>query len=322
MKSWLLRLLCCPSCSGLLTLDNEIREKEEIRSGNLTCRTCRASFQIIDSIPRFTRSDQYVKNFSLQWNIHSHTQYGALSDRTLCLKTGLSIDDLRDRLVLDAGCGSGRFSDVVSRAGGMVVGVDLSYSIDAAFKEIGLRENVCLVQCDLLRMPFKSRSFDIAFSIGVVHHTRFPKGAATEIARLVKNNGIMSIWVYASWKDLNKKSGAMRTYHRISYAISDFYRVFTSRMAAPTLYGLINKLSFVSRLTHHTKLSYFINLLFRCSNSSDVNQWKLDTFDWYSPRYHFKFTYEELVEWFLELGFTKITRLDFPVAVKGILKKG
>ena len=45
----------------------------------------------------------------------------------------------------------------------------------------------------------------------------------------------------------------------------------------------------------------------------------LDTFDWYSPKYQYKLTYAEVIDWYVELGFKHVERLQYPVAVKGKL---
>jgi hypothetical protein len=43
----------------------------------------------------------------------------------------------------------------------------------------------------------------------------------------------------------------------------------------------------------------------------------LDTFDWLSPKYLHRHTYNEVEEWFWEAGLVDIKRLPFPVAVRG-----
>ena len=48
-------------------------------------------------------------------------------------------------------------------------------------------------------------------------------------------------------------------------------------------------------------------------------EWRwLDTFDWYSPKYQWKHTYEEVEGWFREAGLVEIHRGEFPVSVRGI----
>ena len=55
----------------------------------------------------------------------------------VCEKTGFTPDDLRGKLVLDAGVGAGRYADVISRWGTDVVGVDLSFAVEAAARNVG-----------------------------------------------------------------------------------------------------------------------------------------------------------------------------------------
>ena len=61
-------------------------------------------------------SDEYVSNFSLEWTIHKQTQLDTVdsdeSRRTFQQRIGFTADEIGDRLVLDAGVGMGRYSDV------------------------------------------------------------------------------------------------------------------------------------------------------------------------------------------------------------------
>src|SRR2546425_3068645 len=320
MKEWLVDFLCCTSCKGNLELDGRIHNQGEIESGSLKCCQCSRIFIIDKFIPRFTDSDKYVSNFSFEWNTYATTQYGELSRKTFFEKTGLSKKDIDGKIVFDAGCGSGRFSDVVSQNCEKVIAADLSYSIDAAFSQIGSRSNVSFVQCDLLNLPFKPQVFDIAFSIGVLHHTQNPKEAMKQISQTIKSNGIMAIWVYAHWSETNKIGRFHRTFARWSYAASDVYRVFTTRLSNASLYKLIKALSFIFYLKQKNKFAYLFDLIFPSSNSADYEMWLLDTFDWYSPKYQYKLTYAEVMAWYNEFGFKQLEKLESPVAVSGRLR--
>lgn len=41
------------------------------------------------------------------------------------------LEGLAGKLLLDVGCGMGRFAEIVLKYGGIVVGADLSYAVDA-----------------------------------------------------------------------------------------------------------------------------------------------------------------------------------------------
>jgi hypothetical protein len=42
----------------------------------------------------------------------------------------------------------------------------------------------------------------------------------------------------------------------------------------------------------------------------------LDTFDWYSPKYQSKHTYEEVFRWFESCGLDSLRVIDSPIAVR------
>ena len=123
-------ILICVRCGAALP------PEESWESTGTRCADCRTAVPIVRGILRFVTSDAYAASFSFEWNIHSKTQLDSATSReseeTFRAKTGLTPEDVAGRLVLDVGCGMGRFADVVSRWGGRVVGIDLSLAVEAA----------------------------------------------------------------------------------------------------------------------------------------------------------------------------------------------
>ena len=126
--------------------------------------------------------------------------------------------------MLDAGVGAGRFAEIVSNKGGDVVGVDLSQAIDAAYENIGRRPNVHLVQADIFAMPFRDGTFDMAYSVGVLHHTPDPAAAFARVAAAVRQGGALAVYLYARYGP--------------SHRFSDMIRVLTTRLPFPILRAL------------------------------------------------------------------------------------
>ncbi|MFN3384871.1 MAG: methytransferase partner Trm112 [Archaeoglobaceae archaeon] len=53
MKRSLLEILACPKCKGDLDLEVLQEDREEIISGKLVCKNCKAVYPIEEGIPNF-----------------------------------------------------------------------------------------------------------------------------------------------------------------------------------------------------------------------------------------------------------------------------
>lgn len=100
------------------------------------------------------------------------------------------------RVVLDAGCGQGRFSYFAHKYGATtVVAFDLGEQTHIAQKNLRGKENVHVVQASIYNPPFKA-VFDIICSIGVIHHLPEPEKGFRKLFALAKEGGKCFIWVY------------------------------------------------------------------------------------------------------------------------------
>lgn len=274
----LLEFLACPLCKKSFELIIK-KKTTEVKEGTLVCHNCGKGFPILNYIPRFVSEDSYTASFSLEWTLHRETLLDSVSgtddaEQTFVKKTGFDLQQLKNKLVLDAGCGCGRFAEIVAKYGGEVIGVDLSFAVDGAFKNIGCKPNVHIIQADILDLPFKKDIFDYIFSIGVLHHTPDTKYAFNQLLPFLKRGGLIAIWVYSNESTM-----------KLSNTISNFHRIFTTRLPPETVYKiayLAVPLYNVKKL--HSKLKIIINLIFP-SSSHPNPQWRiLDTFDWLTPR--------------------------------------
>jgi len=71
----------------------------------------------------------------------------------------------------------------------------LSEAVDVAFDNTREFENVHIIQADIFNLPLGNK-FDIAYSVGVLHHTPDPARAFQSMQRLVRPGGKVAFWVY------------------------------------------------------------------------------------------------------------------------------
>lgn len=311
MKEDLLEILCCPECKGNLSLRAEIIENGEVKEGLLTCG--KKQYKISNYIPRFIDSDKYVSSFSFEWKAHKNTQLDSANRNSIMAgqsrrdfekRVDFSLSELKNKWVLDAGCGMGRFSEVVVSEGANLVAVDLSFAVDMALKNIGLVRNVHFMQADIFNLPLREGYFDFVYSFGVLHHTPDCQRAFAAVAKLVKPGGKLAIFVYSS-------------YNKGIVYMSSIWRFVTTRLPKRLLYLL----SFISAPLYYIYkipvLGNIAKMFFVIPMWPDWRWRVLDTFDWYSPKYQSKHTHWEVFGWFEKNGFEQMRIFEGEITMSG-----
>jgi SAM-dependent methyltransferase len=299
MKKELLDLLVCPECDSDFAVRGERTAGAEVESGELVCSRGH-TYPITDSIPRFVSTEDYAEAFAVQWttfrtaHLDSFTGLDYL-DRQLQGCLDFPLDRLDGKLVLDAGAGLGRFSEVAVNHGGTVVAVDVTRAIDAAFENLNHRGNIHFVQADIFKLPFKQGIFDFVYSWGVLHHTPDPPAAFRQLTPLVKPGGKLMVFVYAS-------------YNKAYRAVTEFYRRFTKRLSR----RLLLKLCYIAVPLYYVSKVPVVGpvvtrLLIPVSVRPPTHRWRVgNTFDLYSPEYAFAYDHVEVYDWFERAGMEQI----------------
>ena len=172
--------------------------------GELRCAACGSSFPITSGIPRFANlahveSDKRAtaEGFGWQWQ-HFTQEDDRYAEQFLGWIAPVTPEFFRDKVVLEAGCGKGRHTQLAARWGAReVIGIDLSGAVETAFAATCSLPNAHVIQGDIYHLPL-ARKFDYAFSVGVLHHLPDPRGGFMSMASKVKPGGHVSAWIYGA----------------------------------------------------------------------------------------------------------------------------
>ena len=223
---------------------------------------------------------------------------------TFVEKTGLSLANLRGKTILDVGCGMGRFTEVVAGAGARVVGIDLSSAVDAAAPNLERFENAAVVQADVFSLPFGPETFDLIYSIGVLHHTPDTREAFRALPGTAKR-GQVAVWLYARMLRWHARDEPCLSARDDAPAQGPSPEAVPDRGSA-------------RRVQRSGRIGTLVQFLFPVSNHPHPEWRILDTFDWYSPRYQWTHTDAEVEGWFREAKLENIWHGSFPVSVRGV----
>jgi SAM-dependent methyltransferase len=232
-------------------------------------------------------AEGYTESFGMQWLRHSRTQLDSftglkLSEERLFATTGWP-RDMRGQRILEAGCGAGRFTEILCKTGAAVTAFDASVAVEANRRNNGHYQNLALLRADILNPPFAEGSFEKVLCLGVLQHTPDPEASFHSLVRFVKPGGEIVADVYRKsltalmcWKYLlrpvTRRLPPQLLYNVISASAPIFVPITAAlrRLGGPAL----------ARLSPMVEYSRF-------GLASEVNfDWAvLDTFDMYSPRY-------------------------------------
>jgi SAM-dependent methyltransferase len=245
--------------------------------------------------------------YGLQWNRFRIIR--PEEDRvTFRNRTRLGPEDLAGKVVLDAGCGMGRYLRIAGESPArLIVGLDLSRAVAAARDLTSDLPHVAVIGGNLLRLPFPAGSFDLIYSLGVIDHTPDPRAAFLALARLLKPGGRIAIWVYRRERPIVE--WIMELQRAVSTRMPLGVLALLCRVSVPI--GGLKRRLMSSRTRMIQRLGVALHLAtIGVSMHPDPEVRVCDTLDWYAPRYVTRHTVEEVAGWFAEAGLTGVVDLS------------
>ncbi|WP_010283950.1 class I SAM-dependent methyltransferase [Bacillus timonensis] len=126
------------------------------------------------------RADFWSKQSQSMWNSGSRSKIIPFFSKY--------VED--NKYILDAGCGDGYGSYLLSERGFKVVGADISTEMIEKANRRSQSDDLSFIQADLTNLPFEEETFSGVMAINSIEWTEEPLQAINEIKRVTKPGGI------------------------------------------------------------------------------------------------------------------------------------
>jgi uncharacterized protein YbaR (Trm112 family)/ubiquinone/menaquinone biosynthesis C-methylase UbiE len=250
--------------------------------------------------------ESVIRSFSKEW-----LEYNWDPNKYWKIKPGLMYKSMRfmldidnrpvkNKRMLEIGIGIGGMADYFSsKELSELVGIDLSYAVDAAYKNFGENKFLHIVQASAFRLPIKDNSFDYVYSQGVLHHSSDPKACFREVCKTTKEKGYFYVWLY---NNVNENRNLLRR----SIMVMEM-------MLRPLIWPMPYFLQSII-LTPIALLYIIYEYYSKMSNKEMVSYSWREAFhsarDRFTPRYAFRYSEEEIAEWYKESGYISLSKIS------------
>lgn len=285
---------------------------KEIKEATICC-SCGKEYAVLKGIPRFLpdsmRSDfqEIQKTFSYEWKMFRFGDRNWGQDieyrKKLFLQgMGVTPDDLKGKMIFDAGCGSGLLSIEMAESFEMeVVALDLAFGIEKAY-EHNKNPFLYFLQGSVLEPPLREQAFDYLYCAGVLVALPDTREGFRAIIKTLKQGGRCFIWVY---HPIDRQHHPNDFIKMIIY--NGIRNNITSRLPVRVQYYLYRSLIPLFLVKQK------IEIMTGRKEKKDALIWREKMqalFDMFSPAYQNRHTQEEVIRWYGEEGFADIAVSD------------
>jgi SAM-dependent methyltransferase/uncharacterized protein YeeX (DUF496 family) len=145
---------------------------------------------------------------------------------------------VKDKMVLDFGCGSGYGSDVLKKAGAAkVVGIDISTdAVEYAQAHYG-GDDIEFIAADCRKTPFLDNHFDLVISFEVLEHIEDYKAYLAEARRILRKDGFFLVSTPNKKTYTDEREGFRNPFHVREFYLDEFVELLKEYFPHSEIYG-------------------------------------------------------------------------------------
>lgn len=157
-----------------------------------------------DRLLKDYKERETIKSFDYQWTNLQNAKHLLTDDNWKSNVDNYILDELqvtkewiRDKSVIDVGCGGGRWSYGFVKLGCQVTATDVSLGPCGLTKKHVPRAEVII--SDLFELPtiMRNKKFDIIWCWGVIHHASNPRAAFDTLTKLMHADSLIHVYAYS-----------------------------------------------------------------------------------------------------------------------------
>lgn len=165
-----------------------------------------------------------VKSFGAEW-----LKFNSFTDEEIRVAGSQYFDIVdegilnKNSIVLDLGCGSGRWTKYIAKRVKLIEAVDPSDAVFSAQYLNKEENNVRVTQASVSNIPFEDDTFNFVVCLGVLHHIPNTQQALIDVVKKIKNGGSILLYLYYNLENRG-------LFYKLIFRLSTIFRIIISKL--------------------------------------------------------------------------------------------